>query len=223
MTALTTKNLILAYRNRTATFLRIFASFFFILLIFLVNIGLMARYAGDTYFKDYPTPDRTLVDGIPLCVAAVKNGQSSCLTFIYTPAPDLSGNGYSPAADYPSAAAFKGSLSTSCEPSCDEMFRVHQVVRWIMNNNTIAGRPVPVPATSVLGFANESAMENYLFLNPSTVQGAYMFISPTPTAMTFEVEMNSTSIQIRGVYQRPYLSTGLPMQVSSRSTNRALL
>ena len=170
--ALTRKNFILAYRNRTATFLRIFASFFFILLIFLVNVGLKARFSADSYFKDFPSPPRTVIPGIPACVP--KGGLTSCATFAYAPAPDTSGAGVNPTADYASIGAFTS--ATGCpSPLCPEMFRVHRIVRRIMANNAVAGSPAPVaakaiPAERVLGFANATAMDLFLFNNPNTVQ-----------------------------------------------------
>jgi hypothetical protein len=175
--ALTRKNFILAYRNRTATFLRIFASFFFILLIFLVNVGLKARFSADSYFKDFPSPPRTVIPGIPACVP--KSGVT-CATFAYAPAPDLSGAGVNPTADYASAAAF--AAATGCPPMfCAEMFRVHSIVRRIMANNTVAGSPapiaaLPIPADRVLGFANATAMDLFLFNNPNTVQASALLV-----------------------------------------------
>jgi hypothetical protein len=167
--ALTRKNFILAYRNRTATFLRIFASFFFILLIYLVNVGLKARFSADPFFKDYPSPPRTVVPGIPACV--LQSGVSACSTFVYAPAPDTSGNGFRPSSDYATPSDF--ATATGCPPpACSEMFRVHRVVRKIMANNAVTGSPAPVaalpiPAASVLGFANATAMDVYLFNNPT--------------------------------------------------------
>ena len=49
--ALTRKNLILARRNRTTTLVRTCSSLFFMLLIFLVNEGLKARYSTLAYFQ----------------------------------------------------------------------------------------------------------------------------------------------------------------------------
>jgi hypothetical protein len=170
--ALTRKNFILAYRNRTATFLRIFSSFFFVLLIFLVNIGLKARFSADPYFKDFPSPPRTVIPGIPDCIS--KTGVTSCITFAYAPASDSSGAGIHPDADYSTRDDF--ATATDCPPaSCAEMFRVHRIVRRIMANNAVGGSPPPVaakviPAARVLGFANATALDLFLFSNPNIVQ-----------------------------------------------------
>ena len=56
--ALLTKNFILARRNRFSTFLRLFASLFFILLIFLVNEGIKSRTASLSSYKDLTDPER---------------------------------------------------------------------------------------------------------------------------------------------------------------------
>ena len=178
--ALTRKNFILAYRNRTATFLRIFSSFFFILLIYLVNVGLKARFSADPFFTNYPNPPRTVIPGIPACV--VQSGDTHCATFAYAPAPDISGNGYSPESDYSSLSQF--AAATSCPPaSCPEMFRVHRIVRWIMANNSISGSPAPlaafpIPAANVLGFANATAMDQFLFNFPTVVQVQFWALRP---------------------------------------------
>lgn len=83
--ALLKKNFILAVRNRVSTFLRLFASLFFILLIFLVNEGIKSRTASLSSFKDLPTPPRNVISGIPEC--SVARGLSMCYTFGYIPAP----------------------------------------------------------------------------------------------------------------------------------------
>lgn len=211
--ALSRKNFILAYRNRTATFLRIFASFFFILLIFLVNEGLKARFAADPFYKDYPDPPRNPIDGIPACIP--KAGSKICYTFAYAPAPDLSGSGYQPDASYASLDKFMANTSCGALALCAEMFRVHRVVRNIMDANALQGQAAPIPAGSVVGFRNQTALDNYLFDFPNRVQGGYVFAAPSDTAVTFALQINSTSSQVRGVWERPYLAVGLPLQAAA--------
>lgn len=65
--ALMIKNLLLAWRNRASTFLQLFASFFFIFLIFAVNEALQAALSGHTEFKNVFTPPPTTVPGISSC------------------------------------------------------------------------------------------------------------------------------------------------------------
>jgi len=209
---LTRKNLILAYRNRTATFLRIFASCFFILLIFLVNQGLMSRYSADPYFKDYPSPPRKVIDGIPLCVP--KYGQTTCLTIVYCPAPDI-GGGWVPDKDFANISTFmEATNNVSCSANqCPEMFRVHRIVRAIMATNTVGGRAAPIPASSVLGFMNATAIDTYLSQYDGRGQGAYVFAAAADDSVTFAVQVNTTAELVRGVYTNPYLSVALPMQV----------
>ena len=211
--ALTKKNLVLAYRNRTATFLRIFASFFFILLIFLVNEALKGRYAKDPYYKDFPNPPREIIDGIPACIP--KNGKS-CLTFAYTPAPDNAGTGFVPNSIFSKLSDFTASVG-NCGSAldCAEMFRVHQVVRSIMDGNTINGQAQPIPPSAVLGFRTQMAMDSYLFNNTNVAQACYIFSAPSDRVVTFVIQLNSTTEGSRGVFKRPYLTNALPMQVQA--------
>ncbi|EKX32324.1 hypothetical protein GUITHDRAFT_82405 [Guillardia theta CCMP2712] len=104
--ALLLKNFILAKRNYTSTFLRIFASFFFVLLIFLCNEGLLARFGSETYVKDIPHPTRQTVSKIPSCVP--KASEKGCVTFGYSPAPK---DNYFPDKDYSSLQDFISGVS----------------------------------------------------------------------------------------------------------------
>jgi hypothetical protein len=207
------KEYILAYRNRTATFLRLFSSFFFVLLIYLVKEGLSARYSLDPYFKDYPEPSRQVIEGIPPCVP--KLGSSTCFTFIYCPSPDKSGHGYHPDADFKDLNAFESNVSCYKPQECLEMYRVHRVVRNIMHGNKLKNKSSPIPASHVVGFKDHTAMDEYLFANPNRVQGGYIFEALSDSAVTFVVQMNSTTHQYRGVWERPYLVTALPLQAQA--------
>jgi hypothetical protein len=186
--ALMHKNLTLAHRNRTATFLRIFSSCFFILLIYLVNEGLMSRYSADPYFKEYPSPPSRRIDGIPVCTP--KFGLKTCLTFVYCPAPDT-GGGYSPQNDFIDLANFTAaSNNVSCSVlNCPEMFRVHRLVRAIMKTNTRDGNPAPIPTSSVLGFMNATAIDTYLSQYTGIGQGAYIFAAAADDSITFAVQV----------------------------------
>eukprot|EP00290_Baffinella_frigidus_P028434 CAMPEP_0180222250 /NCGR_PEP_ID=MMETSP0987-20121128/20570_1 /TAXON_ID=697907 /ORGANISM="non described non described, Strain CCMP2293" /LENGTH=273 /DNA_ID=CAMNT_0022184245 /DNA_START=108 /DNA_END=925 /DNA_ORIENTATION=+ len=100
--AMVKKNFILARRNRFSTFLRVFVSFFFILLIFLVNEGIKTRFSGNSSYRDLADPKREVVQGIPECTVAI--GNSVCRSFGYAPAPY---GQFVPDTDYASLAAFR--------------------------------------------------------------------------------------------------------------------
>ncbi|KAJ1494898.1 hypothetical protein T484DRAFT_1763960 [Baffinella frigidus] len=168
-------------RNRVSTFLRLFASLFFILLIFLVNEGIKSRTASLSSFKDLPTPPRNVISGIPEC--SVARGLSMCYTFGYIPAPydqyvpettyshlsdwirevDLSAKaaaGWCVKTDTPAtrcadADCADGTSSPSCTECC-AMWRTHTVVRAIMTNNGTKDEKVPIPPTKVFGWPNEA-------------------------------------------------------------------
>mmetsp|Transcript_48840 Transcript_48840/g.119011 ORF Transcript_48840/g.119011 Transcript_48840/m.119011 type:complete len:1032 (-) Transcript_48840:696-3791(-) len=243
--AMLKKNFILAYRNRTATFLRVFSSFFFILLIFLVNEGIKQRFLSDTFFSDVKTPPQKAIPGIPAC--SDKSGGTVCKTFSYTPAP---ANLFVPDRDYADLNEFKGVLvqlqsslctqlsvvnpltqqttstpiscaEADCEAAtasctaCCEAWRVHRVVRSIMKKNGTEDQTVPIPDTKVVGFVDATAMDEFLLKNQDVIQGGFVFKSPSYDRTTFAVQQNSTAATIRGEYELPYYDRTVPMQVAA--------
>eukprot|EP00960_Hanusia_phi_P066607 766433-Hanusia_phi.AAC.1 len=210
--ALLLKNFILAKRNYTSTFLRIFASFFFVLLIFLCNEGLMARFGSESYVKDIPNPSRQRVSRIPSCVPKLSKG---CVTFGYSPAPKDS---FIPEMDYSTLQDFiKGvswrylKQSTECSKAC-ELFRVHKVVRALIKNGidySISNGTSIVPI--LVKYRNVKDQLNMF-------QGCYVFQSPDNNTFTFLVQENGTAAdQIRGVWTRPFLQYAVPMQVQAQT------
>jgi len=166
--ALTKKNMILARRNLTSTLVRTCSSAFFMLLIYLVNEGLKARYSNEAYFQNLKDASslRKQVPGIPGCVP--KSGYQTCVTFAYTPAP---WNEYQPDKDYEQVQDFAQAVKDKGRMECDEtglglcsagacdaagiqqvagiqpahkcarcceMHRVHKIVRTIMTHNGTA-------------------------------------------------------------------------------------
>ncbi|KAG2679192.1 hypothetical protein I3760_11G039700 [Carya illinoinensis] len=65
--ALLKKNLLLSWRNKTATFLQLFSSFFFIFLMFCIQRAIQARYASATSFKRVTDPKPLFSTPIPPC------------------------------------------------------------------------------------------------------------------------------------------------------------
>ncbi|XP_071717353.1 ABC transporter A family member 2-like [Rutidosis leptorrhynchoides] len=59
--ALFTKNLLLAWRNKRATFLQLFSSIFFIFLLFIIQKAIEARFGSSTAFKSVRNPE-SLID-----------------------------------------------------------------------------------------------------------------------------------------------------------------
>ena len=95
------------------------------------------------------------------------------------------------------------------------MFRVHRLVKAIMDGNMINGQPSPIPVKQVLGFRSQTDLDKYLYNNPNVVQAGYIFSAPSDRAATFVIQMNSTTEETRGVFLRPYLTVTLPMQVQA--------
>ncbi|XP_042947784.1 ABC transporter A family member 2-like isoform X1 [Carya illinoinensis] len=65
--ALLKKNLLLSWRNKTATFLQLFSSFFFIFLMFCIQRAIQARYVSATSFKRVTDPKPLFSTPIPPC------------------------------------------------------------------------------------------------------------------------------------------------------------
>ena len=213
--ALLLKNYTLSIRNRTTTFLRVFSSAFFILLIFLVNEGLKARFSVETFFKDLPNPEAAAINPIPPCVP--KYRKADCITFVYSPAPNDS---FVPSQDYQTESEFKTNVQClGASLSCAEMFRVHRIVRGIMKNNGASSildlNRSEIPSSKVLGFQSPVSMDSFLSQYPDTVQGGYIFSSRSENETTFLIQQNSTVTQIRGTFQQPYRLYTLPMQVQA--------
>ncbi|KAF5459766.1 hypothetical protein F2P56_019686 [Juglans regia] len=66
-TALLKKNLLLSWRNKRATFLQLFSSFFFVFLIFCIQEAIQARYSTSTSYKSVPDPKPLFSPPIPPC------------------------------------------------------------------------------------------------------------------------------------------------------------
>ncbi|MFS8016218.1 putative ABC transporter A, P-loop containing nucleoside triphosphate hydrolase [Helianthus anomalus] len=65
--ALFTKNLLLAWRNKRATFLQLFSSVFFIFLLFIIQKAIEARFGSSTAFKTVRDPESLIDPPIPPC------------------------------------------------------------------------------------------------------------------------------------------------------------
>ncbi|MCD7455438.1 ATP-binding cassette sub- A member 2 [Datura stramonium] len=65
--ALLKKNSLVAWRNKTATFLQLFASFFFIFLLFVIQKAIEARYSSSSSYKNVRDPEPLVSPPIPPC------------------------------------------------------------------------------------------------------------------------------------------------------------
>jgi hypothetical protein len=81
--ALLIKNFILAYRNSVATFLQLFASFFFVFLIFAVDRAVQASLSSRTEFQNVYNPVPTQIPGIRSCENAYYI-KPPCYDFLYS-------------------------------------------------------------------------------------------------------------------------------------------
>lgn len=81
--ALLVKNAILAWRNRLATFLQLFASFFFVFLIFAVEKAVQASLSSRTEFQNIYSPTPTPIPAIRACQNAYYI-KPPCYDFLYS-------------------------------------------------------------------------------------------------------------------------------------------
>lgn len=65
--ALLKKNILLSWRNKTATFLQLFASLFFIFLIFAIQKAFESRFASSTLYQSVSEPKSLVSPPIPPC------------------------------------------------------------------------------------------------------------------------------------------------------------
>ncbi|KAG9150083.1 hypothetical protein Leryth_021479 [Lithospermum erythrorhizon] len=77
------KNLILYSRNKLSTFANLFSSFFFILLIFLIQKAIDARFSTTTAFKDVPNPAPLIHPPILPCEAKFYT-KLPCFDFVWS-------------------------------------------------------------------------------------------------------------------------------------------
>ncbi|KAF8005573.1 hypothetical protein BT93_K0001 [Corymbia citriodora subsp. variegata] len=81
--ALLTKNLLLSWRNKRATFLQLFSSFFFIFLIFCIQEAINARFAHSTAYKSERDPAPLVSPPIPPCEDKFYV-KSPCFDFVWS-------------------------------------------------------------------------------------------------------------------------------------------
>ena len=167
-----------------------------------------------------------VVHGLPSCGDA-------CLVFGYAPAPL---DEYHPDMDLAALAKFVLQFPDACPstctdadcaaaqpgPSCSkccELHRTHKVVRGIIRNNGTGasgeGARFPIPSTKVLGFKNDTGLTEFMWNNPVTVRGNYIFASPNAKTMTFVVQQNTSDAYYkRKVFRNSFMTTTIPMQVA---------
>jgi len=80
--AVTRKNYLIAVRGRTSTLLRLSASIFFMLLVFVVDEAVQAQRSQQSRYQVLRTPPREPVGPIKLCEPVANR---KCYTFAYTP------------------------------------------------------------------------------------------------------------------------------------------
>lgn len=81
--ALFKKNLLLSWRNKPATFLQLFSSFFFIFLIFCIQEAIDARFAHTPAYKSVVDPKPTVSPPIPPCEDKFYV-KSPCFDFVWS-------------------------------------------------------------------------------------------------------------------------------------------
>ena len=86
--ALHEKNMVIAVRNKRATLMQLFASFFFMLFVYIVDVAVQTQQKQESRYSNVPHPERVDVAPIPLCEVI----HDSCYTFAYSPNDDATVN-----------------------------------------------------------------------------------------------------------------------------------
>ncbi|KAE8124064.1 hypothetical protein FH972_018974 [Carpinus fangiana] len=81
--ALLKKNLMLSWRNKTATFMQLFSSLFFIFLLFSIQKAIESRYAASTVYESVTDPKTLLMPPIPPCEDKIYT-KVPCFDFLWS-------------------------------------------------------------------------------------------------------------------------------------------
>ncbi|KAF3436036.1 hypothetical protein FNV43_RR23128 [Rhamnella rubrinervis] len=182
--ALFKKNFLLSWRNKRASFLQLFSSFFFIFLIFCIQKAIDSRHASNN--KSVTDPQPVVAHPIPPCEDKFYV-RLPCFDFVW------SGN---------------------------ESARIRKIVGAIMANNP--GRPIP--SSKVKQFRTKDEVDEWLLRNQMHCPGALHFTEINATVISYGVQTNSTSVEIRGAYEDPTFKFQIPLQIAAeRESARSLL
>jgi len=81
--ALMRKNFILSWRNRRGTILQLMTPFFFIFLVYVIDLSIQADQQEETFLKEIRDPTPRVVTAIPPCEDD-KYARAPCWDFLYT-------------------------------------------------------------------------------------------------------------------------------------------
>lgn len=194
------KNLLLSLRNKRATFLQLFASFFFVFFVFVVDQAIQFNQQGESAFKNLVNPPEVAVNPIPRC--SLKGNRTSCFTLAYVPAPS---NEYL--------------IDPNSLPSLANLSAIQTIVTRIAANNNPA-----FPLSEVIGFKTAADLDTFLLANTELIQAGLLFNYRTSSSISFTIQQNSTVQTVRGRFQNVNFLIQVPLQVAAeREISRFVL
>ncbi|KAK4798927.1 hypothetical protein SAY86_024292 [Trapa natans] len=160
------KNLLLSWRNKRATFLQLFSSFFFIFLIFCIEKAIRARFDSSAEFKSVTDPEALVSPPIPPCEDKFYM-KRPCFDFVW------SGNGSARLHKIVDAIR-DNNLGRSIPSSKVLSFKTSdEVNQWLYNN------PLRCPGALHFTEKNDSVISYGLQTNSTPVAKRGHFEDPT--------------------------------------------
>lgn len=186
--ALFRKNVLLAWRNRRATTLRLVAPFLFMLLVWLIDRAIQAEDRSLSQFKVVRDPEAEAVDPIPRCEEDLYIQDTKCYDFYWT-------------ADTPVLNSTEAALQAANDTAAE-------IVRGIRVHND-----PPIPEDKVRWFPDRVATDEHFLANPETCLAAvHFYVSEDLKQIDFTLQTNSTPKFFKGDFQHPNFFVQVPLQ-----------
>lgn len=184
--ALLRKNALLAWRNRTATCLRIFAPFLFVLLVWLIDSAVRADREQTSRVRVVRDPTPTPVRQLPRCEDD-KFISGDCFDFMYTVSV----------------------IDNSTAPGVARQ-QADEIVTRIRENNE-----PQLPQEKVRWFAGRDELDEWFLENQERSLGAvHFFFWGEGKKIDFTLQTNSSVKAFKGQFQHPNFFFQIPLQMA---------
>ncbi|KAI6675688.1 hypothetical protein NL676_003594 [Syzygium grande] len=208
--ALFRKNLLLSWRNKRATFLHLFSSFFFIFLIFCIQEAIDARIAPVHLLQERARPG---APGVPAHPAL--RGQ----VLRQVPLPRLRlERQRQRAPSRPSWPAF--GTTTPAGP----FLRASTTMPALRRRRQSPVLRISHGLAVVLSFGTAEEVDAWLYSNPMRCPGALHFTELNSSVIRYGIQSNSTPVTKRGQFEDPTFKFQIPLQIAAeREIARSLI
>ncbi|KAJ6676811.1 ATP-BINDING CASSETTE TRANSPORTER SUBFAMILY A ABCA [Salix viminalis] len=214
-TALFKKNLLLSWRNKSATFLQLFSSLFFMFLLFGIEKATESQTKFSTGFKTVTNPQPMWEPPIPPCEDKFYV-KMPCFDFVW------SGNDSTRISTIVTAIMNNNPNRQIRSEKIVKMNKYYGNLNWVfgkleeedvvMHGNFFA---IIVFTLLVKSFRTQEEVDDWLFRNPMQVPGALHFVDVSPSLITYGLQTNSTPVVRRGQYEDPTFKFQIPLQIAA--------